>query len=151
MKKKSAIILGAVICAIICGGLVWWLLPVRLLSGVEPEEIAAIEVINGNNGDQFVIADAEGISRIVNGIRQVNFRKKEFGSNIEYWYHLTFMDGSGEKIASLGMRNTCYAQKDITGKQVLYYYCDGELDEVGSYLESLEAALFPDYKRDPDR
>lgn len=151
MKKKSAIILGAVICAIICGGLVWWLLPVRLLSGVEPEEIAAIEVINGNNGDQFVIADAEDISRIVNGIRQVNFRKKGFGSDIDFWYQLTFIEGNGEKITSIRIRNTRYAQKDITGKQVLYYYCDGELDEVGSYLESLEAALFPDYKRDPDR
>lgn len=151
MKKKSAIIIGTVIGVIICCGFGWWLLPVRLLGGIAAEEIAAIEVINGNNGDQFVIADAEDISRIVNGIRQVNFRKKGFGSDIDYWYQLTFIEGNGEKITSIRIRNTRYAQKDITGKQVLYYYCDGELDEVGSYLESLEAALFPDYKRDPDR
>lgn len=151
MKKKSAIIIGTVIGVIICCGFVWWLLPVRLLGGTPAEEIAAIEVMNGNNGDQFVISDAEDISRIVNGIRQVNFRKKEFSSNIDYWYHLTFIGGSGEKITSLGIRNTRYVQKDITGKQVLYYYCDGELDEVGNYLESLEAAQFSDYKRDPDR
>lgn len=32
----------------------------------------------------------------------------------------------------------------------MFYNCDGEMGAVTDYLESVEGALLPDYKKDPD-
>ena len=58
--------------------------------------------------------------------------------------HLEFPE-NGEEIDSLGIQNPYIIRRDDA-----FYRCNGELGAVAEYLDSLEAALFPDYKKDPD-
>lgn len=153
MNKKLKISLIMIVSVFIICCLAWWFLPVHFLRGIVPEEIAAIEVLNWNNGDKFMLTDPEDISYIVSGIKRITFRKEFIASDFDdyyCWYYLTFMDEHGEEVDSLRIQNARYVREDITRKQELFYRCGGELGEVADYLESLEAAWFPDYRKDPD-
>ena len=151
MTKKSKIIVGITVLLFIACGLAWWFMSIHFLRGVEPEDIVMIKVLNGNNGDEFEITNPDDISDVVYAIKQITFKKEDFASEeVSYWYRLTFINENGEEVESLAVQNPRILQKNITQKGVAFYRCDGELSVVGDYLESLEAARFPDYNRDPD-
>ena len=151
MTKKSKIIISIIVLLFIACGLAWWFMSNHFLRGVEPEDVVMIKVFNGNNGDEFEITNPDDISYVVNAIKNITFKKEDFASEeASYWYHLTFINEKGEEIESLGVQNPRIMQKNITQKWVAFYRCDGELSLVGDYLESLEAAQFPDYNKDPN-
>lgn len=145
MPKKIKIAVGGIALLFIVCGFVWWVLPVRFFGEVEPEEVAAIAVFNGNNGDEFEIASPDDISCIVSSIKQISFRKHSFMSGADYYYILTFLDKNGEEIDAFGLQNGNFLRRDD-----FFYLCNGELDATAKYLENLEAIRFPDYKKDPD-
>ena len=149
INKRKIIISVIVLLFVVCG-LAWRFLPVHFLHGIEAEEVAAVKVFNGNNGDEFEITNPEDISNIVDAIKQISFQKEDLASEVPYWYHLTFVNENGEEITSLGVLNSWILRKDITQKWMCLYRCDGELSAVGDYLERLEAVQFPDYNKDPD-
>ncbi len=150
MKKKTKIIVGIIALLFVICWFVWRFMPVRFLRLVESEEIAVIEVFNGNNGNEFEITDPEDIFNIVSSIKQVTFRKKTTISDVAYWYRLTFIDENGEEIDSLAIQNHYCMRKNITSKREGFFFCNGELGEIADYLEKLESIQFPDYKKDPD-
>lgn len=147
--QKKIIVLIMLFVLVVCG-LGWWFFPVHFLSGIKPEDVVTIQVLNGNNGDEFEIANPDDISHVVNAIKQITFKKDLFASEIPFWYQLTFIDGNGEEIESLTIQNSRFLQKDTTLNQALFYRCNEELSVPLDYLESLEAIWFPDYKKDPD-
>ena len=149
MKKKKSIVCIVVLLFGVCG-LVWRFLPVHFPNEIEPEKVVKIKVFNGINGDEFEITDQDEITQIVNGIKQIDFKKEGFISEVQHWYYLTLINESGEETESLGVQNSRFFVKDITQKYMGIYRCDGELSEIGDYLENLEAVQFPDYNRDPD-
>ena len=104
-----------------------------------------ITVFNGNNGDEFGVTSPDDISYIVNTIKQIALRKDSFTSGVDYYYILTFIDDNGKESDSFGIQNPYIMRRGDT-----FYRCNGELGAVAEYLESLEATLFPDYKKDPD-
>ena len=149
MKKKKSIVCIMVLLFVVCG-LVWRFLPVHFPNEIEPEKIVKIKVYNGNNGGEFEITDPDEITQIVNSIKQIAFKKEGFISEVQHWYYLTLINENGEEMESLGVQNSRVLIKDIAQKYMGVYRCDGELSEVGDYLESLEAVQFPDYNKDPD-
>ncbi len=149
MKKKKSIVCIVVLLFVVCG-LVWRFLPVHFPNEIMPEKVVKIKVLNGNNGDEFEITDPDEITQIINGIKQIEFKKEGFISEVPHWYYLTFINESGEEIESLGVQNSRILVRDITKKYMGIYRCDGELSEIGDYLENLEAVLFPDYNKDQD-
>lgn len=145
MTKKLKIAAGGIALLLIAGGLIWWYFPVRFLRGIEPEEIAAITVSNGNNGDQFEITDPDNISWIIDSIKGMALQRDGFMPGADYYYLLTFLRENGEEADSFGIQNNhCMRRGDF------FYRCHGELDTIAEYLEDLEAVQFPDYKKDPD-
>lgn len=140
-----------IICIMIlfvAGGFLWTAIPVHFLSEIEPEEVGKIYVFNENNGDEFEVTNSDDINNIVNSIKQIIFKRDNFGPEVPYWYRLTFIDENGKEIETLGIQNSRILQKDVTEKWSFCYRCDGELGIVGDCLESLEAVEFPDYKKD---
>ncbi len=149
MKKKKTIVCSLILLLVVCG-LVWRSLPVHFPNEIAPEKVVKIKVLNGNNGDEFEITDPDEITQIVNGIKKIDFKKEGFISEVQHWYYLTLINESGEEIESLGVQNSHILVKDITQKCMGIYRCDGELSEIGDYLENLEAVQFPDYNKDQD-
>ncbi len=146
MKKKIYIFIFLCIVCIF----VWWHIPVYFLSGIDPIEIKEIRVYNGNSGNEFVIIEPDGIAFIVNSIKAISFRKDEIISGVDYWYYLSFINKNGEEAESLGIQNFRFLRKAISQKYEVFYYCNGELQAIGDYLESIEGTQFPDYNKDPD-
>lgn len=145
MTKKVKIILGSIAALLIICGLVWRYMPIRFLRGVESEDISAITVYNGNNGDEFELTSPDDISHIVNNIKQITLKNDSHTVGVDYYYILTFMSKNGEELDSFGIQNDYIMRKGDN-----FYRCNGELGIVSEYLESIEAVQFPDYKKDPD-
>lgn len=146
MKKR---VVSIIIFLFVVSMIVLWFIPVHFLCEVEPVEVVAIKVLNGNSGNEFEITNFEDIATIVNNIKEIAFKKYGVSFNIDYGYYLAFIDANGEEIASLGVQNSRMIRKDITQKCAAFYSCDGELGIVTDYLKSLEALQFPDYDKDP--
>ena len=145
MTKKTKIVVGCVVLLFIVCGLIWWFLPVYFLREVEPEEVTAIIVFNGNNGDEFEVANPDDISYIMNTIKQITLKKDSFTSGVDYYYILTVINEDGEEVDSFGIQNPYIMRKGDA-----FYRCNGELGTVAEYLENLEAIQFPDWNKDPD-
>ena len=145
MTKKTKIVVGSIVLLLIACGLIWWFMPVHFLREVEPEEVAAIVVFNGNNSDEFEVINLDDVSYVVNNIKQITLRKDNFTSGVDYYYILTFLNENGEEIDSFGIQNNYFLRRGDA-----FYRCNGELDIIAEYLENLEAIQFPDYNKDPD-
>ena len=145
MAKITKMAIGCIVIVIIACGLIWWVMPVHFLRGAAPEEVAGIKVFNGNNGDEFEVTDPDGISYIVNTIQQIALKRDSFTSGVDYYYSLTFINENGEEVDSFGIQNPYVIRRDNA-----FYRCNGELGPVAEYLENIEAALFPDWNKDPD-
>lgn len=150
MKQRKNIVLGAVVVLLAACWLAWRLVPVRFLQDVDPAGVVEMQVVNGLTGDEFSVTDPEDISRILTGIQQITFRKKEIISTIDPWYHLTLLNDSGEAVGVLELQNPSCVRKNVTPKRAIFFYCHGELNEVGEELEGLGAVLLSDFDRDPE-
>ena len=145
MTKKTKIVVGAIVLFFIASGLIWWFMPIHFLREVEPGEVAAIVVFNGNNGDEFEVTNSDDISFIMHSIKQITLRKDNFTSGVDYYYILTFINENGEELDSFGIQNHNFMRRGDT-----FYRCNGEPGIVAEYLENLEAIQFPDWNKDPD-
>ena len=145
MTKKTKIVVGCIGLLFITFGLIWWFMPVYFLREVEPEKVTAIIVFNGNNGDEFEVANPDDISYIMNTIKQITLKKDSFTSGVDYYYILTFINENGEEMDSFGIQNPYIMRKGNA-----FYRCNGELGTVAEYLENLEAIQFPDWNKDSD-
>ncbi|MBO4461324.1 MAG: hypothetical protein J5749_00405, partial [Lachnospiraceae bacterium] len=68
MKKKNIIII-IVIAAVIILPVIWYFLPKRFGRFIKTEDVASIEVRDGNTGTHFYITDPEDIKYIVENIK----------------------------------------------------------------------------------
>jgi len=150
MKKQTWIILGLLLMIASAWGL-WRFVPAQLLGDLSPEQVALIQVENGNNGDVFDVRDPEDIAALVEGLQQVSFRRRGLSREPNYWYRLTFLDGDGAEVAALLLQNRSYIRRELgQGRTLVYHSREKGLEAVGKRLELLESALFPDYNKDPD-
>ena len=122
MTKKTKLVVGCVAFVLIVCGLIWWFMPVHFLREVEPEEVATIIVFNGNNGDEFEIANSDDVFYIMNTIKQIPLKKDSFTSGVDYYYILTFINEGGEEVDSFGIQNPYIMRKGDA-----FYRCNGKL------------------------
>lgn len=141
MKKKTKVIIGIliVIAFIAVGFAIWWFSPTYFLKGVKPEEIATIEVFNGNDGNQFDITDAENIKFITENIQTVPMNKDSISMGMGTTYNLRFLNSDGKEVDKFIIMNLSTIRSGM-----MFYKCDGQLQQVENYLIELEKALFPD-------
>ncbi len=141
MKKKTKVIiivLAIIALAVICGA-VWWFTPTRFLNRIEPSEIASIEVFNGNDGNEFVIRNPDDIEFISSHIKAVPMKKSRISMGMGTTYNLCFLNENGSKIDKFIIMSPTTIKSGI-----VFYKCDGELQQVEDYLIELEKAQFPD-------
>lgn len=132
--KKKYIVLGIVVLLVV-SAFVWWNVPTTFLTSVDANEIASINVRNGNNGTTFEIESREDILYIVEYIQKQSFEKDGVSLfKIGTLYTLSFYNGD-EKLISKFIVNG----DDTIRKDPFFYRTNSDgLQTVIDYLETLE-------------
>ena len=138
MKKKIPIIIG-IIALLVLGAAIWWFSPKIFLNNVNPADIAGIQVFNGNDGNRFAISEPNDISFITDSIKAVSLKKDRISMGMGTTYNLKFLNAEGNEIDKFIIMTSSTIRKGI-----VFYECDGELEQVEDYLINLEKAQFPD-------
>ena len=138
MKKKIPIIIG-IIALLVLGAAIWWFSPKIFLNNVNPGDIAGIQVFNGNDGNRFTISEPNDISFITDSIKAVSLKKDRISMGMGTTYNLKFLNAEGNEIDKFIIMTSSTIRKGI-----VFYECDGELEQVEDYLINLEKAQVPD-------
>lgn len=139
MKKRTKVI-GIIGCILLLYALllVWWFMPTHFLRGVESQQVAAIEVFNGNNGNKFEITDSEDITYIIDHIQQQPFHKTQLSLfYIGTLYQMRFMGADGNEIDHFFVNSYRLIRRDP-----FFYECDESMGVI-EYMENLEKTQFP--------
>ncbi len=130
MKKK---IMLAFLGLIIVAGIAWWSAPVTFLKNVSTGEVGSIEVIGGDTGRGFVIADPDDIEFIVENIKGIPVRKTKISvTHAGGGFNLTFKDQDGKNINNLSINSPATIRKDP------FFYYDATASLCVDFLEEVE-------------
>lgn len=139
MKKRTKILI-IIGCILLLWAflLIWWFAPTRFLRGVAPQEVASIEIFNGNNGNKFEITNPEDITNILEHIQQPHFQKTQLSLfYVGTYYQMRFMGADGKEIDSFIVNSYRLIRKDP-----FFYECDESMGVI-EYMENLEKTQFP--------
>ncbi|MBR5788523.1 MAG: hypothetical protein IKX99_00265 [Lachnospiraceae bacterium] len=130
MKKKNIIII-IVIAAVIILPVIWYFLPKRFGRFIKTEDVASIEVRDGNTGTHFYITDPEDIKYIVENIKSHPMKRGKvslfyMGTSFHLWY----LNSNGKVLTDFIVNGECAIRKDP-----FFYSCDGGL--CFDYLKEL--------------
>lgn len=128
-----------VVALFVLGSTIWWFFPKHFLKNVKCEEIASIEVFNGNDGNQFIITDKNDIAFILDNIKSVSMEKDGVSMGMGTSYNLRFLNKKRNEIDKFIIMSPTTIRSGL-----IFYECNGELQQVEDYLIELEEAQFPD-------
>ena len=87
--------------------------PVTFLKGVDPADIAAITIFDGNTGSESEITKQKDITYIVENIQSVPVRRTGISIlEMGYRFRMTFTDEKGELVETLTINSTDTIRKD---------------------------------------
>ena len=138
-RTKIAVWILSVVALIAVALVIWWFLPAHFLGGVSPEEISAVEVFNGNDGNRFAVTEPEDISVLVESIQRVPMKKDSIAMGMGTTYNLRFLDAKGKEIDKFIIMDSSTVRSGL-----VFYECDGQLKQAEDHLIALEKAQFPD-------
>lgn len=75
MKNKWLIIISMVIALLLAAGVYFWGRPVSLVAGVQPGNVEAIEVFDGNTGRVATITKEEDVEYIIDNLSSVTMKR----------------------------------------------------------------------------
>lgn len=95
MRKKWAAA-GCIILAT-----VFWLASPRVfLKGIDPLDVAEIQIFDGNTGDSFSITDEEDVKHIVETVQRVKMKRTGLSiGRMGYRFRLAFLDKDGRRLS----------------------------------------------------
>ena len=137
--KKTVLIIFGIISLVVVGTVIWWVSPKSFLSNVKSGEVASIEVFNGNDGNRFIISEPNDISFITDSIKLISLKKDRISMGMGTTYNLRFLNTEGSEIDEFIIMTSSTIRKGI-----VFYECDGELEQVEDYLIHLERVKYPD-------
>lgn len=118
----------------------WWSIPVSFLNRVDAQDIAYIEVRDGNNGKSFVVEDADDIAYIVDNIKGRHLYRD--GISLGYmgtWFTLRFYNTKQKCVEKLvinfynTIRKDPFFYRDPDEGLCIDYLCDLEVELVGGW------------------
>lgn len=148
MKKKGKefkIVAVVVICLLLFFTAFdfWWSMPVSFLKRVGAQEIAYIEVRDGNTGKHFRVEAQDDIAHIVTNIQESRLYKD--GVSLGYMgtaFTLHFYDQKGKCVEKLivnysnTIRKDPFFYRDRDSGLCFEYLCDLEAELAGTWEES---------------
>ena len=117
--------------------------PVTFLKGVDPADIAAITIFDGNTGSESKITKQKDITYIVENIQSVPVRRTGISIlEMGYRFRMTFTDEKGELVETLTINSTDTIRKDpffLTSEEgglcfdYIWDLMDAEHDFIGDF------------------
>ena len=117
--------------------------PVTFLKGVDPADIAAITIFDGNTGSESEITKQKDITYIVETIQSVPVRRTGISIlEMGYRFRMTFTDEKGELVETLTINSTDTIRKDpffLTSEEgglcfdYIWDLMDAEHDFIGDF------------------
>ena len=117
--------------------------PVTFLKGVDPADIAAITIFDGNTGSESEITKQKDITYIVENIQSVPVRRTGISIlEMGYRFRMTFTDEKGELVETLTSNSTDTIRKDpffLTSEEgglcfdYIWDLMDAEHDFIGDF------------------
>lgn len=134
-SKKLLIIFTVVIFAIVLV-LVWYNVPSAFLKSTDTNEVAFIQVFNGNSGNRFDITDKEQIGYIVENIQKQSFEKDGLSLfRMGTLFTISFCDSNGKVISEFTVNSDNTIRKDP-----FFYVTDGNMN-ITEYLQVIEETM----------
>ena len=117
--------------------------PVTFLKGVDPADIAAITIFDGNTGSESEITKQKDITYIVENIQSVPVRRTGISIlEMGYRFRMTFTDEKGKLVETLTINSTDTIRKDpffLTSEEgglcfdYIWDLMDAEHDFIGDF------------------
>ncbi|MGN0313292.1 MAG: M56 family metallopeptidase [Fusicatenibacter sp.] len=132
-KPAAFVTIGAlVLCAAVALCFLTNPAPKYFLNHVDPSEVSAITVFDGNNGQGFTITDPQEITVIVENIQSIPVKRENWSlTHSGYRFRMTFTDQSGKEITQFILNSDNNIRKDP-----FFYSSQGGF--CYSYIEELE-------------
>lgn len=132
MRKKWAAA-GCIILAV-----VFWLASPRVfLKGIDPLDVVAIKIFDGNTGKSFSITDTESVKHIVEKVQRVKMKRTGFSiGRTGYRFRLAFLDKDGKRLSRFILNSAMVIRIDP------FFYGTSEKAEEDplcyTYIEKIE-------------
>jgi hypothetical protein len=102
------------------------------LERIEPSNVSSIDVLDGNNGNRFVIEDESKIQYIMENIQSIAMTRGKVSVNYDgYSLQMKFYDHRGNEIDSFIINSS-----DTIRDAPFFYHCNGDL--CFDYFKELE-------------
>ena len=136
MRKKWAAA-GCIILAIILAVVFWLASPRVFLKGIDPMDVAEIQIFDGNTGENFSITGEEDIKHIVETVQQVKMKRTGLSiGRMGYRFRLAFLDKDGRRISRFVLNSATVIRMDP-----FFYETSGTAEEdplCYTYIEQIE-------------
>lgn len=112
MKKKWAAV-GCTILAIILAAVFWLASPRVFLKGIDPLDVAEIQIFDGNTGESFSITDEEAVKHVVEKVQRVKMKRTGLSiGRMGYRFRLAFLDKDGRRLSRFVLNSATVIRMD---------------------------------------
>lgn len=136
MRKKFAIV-GCTTLAIVLAVVFWLTSPRIFLKGIDPLDVAEIQIFDGNTGESFSITDAESITHIVETVQCVKLKRTGLSiGRMGYRFRLAFLDKNGKRLSRFILNSATVIRQDP-----FFYETSGKAEDdplCYTYIEQIE-------------
>ena len=136
--KRKILTLAAIslVVLLLCGALLWWFLPLRVLQDVASDEVLRITVFDGGTGKRFAVEDPTAIAQILTNLQAPAYQREAYvGDRDGFSFSLTLYNAQGEILERLA----------VNGERTLvrgdWAYTPKDATLCFAYLTELESTL----------
>lgn len=153
MKKKWAAA-GCILLVIVLVAVFWLASPRVFLKGINPMNVAEIQVFDGNTGESFSITDTESVKHIVETVQRVKMKRKGLSiGRMGYRFRLAFLDKDGIWLSRFILNSATVIREDPFFYEIME--SEGEDLLCYGYIERIETkgekkTFLADVTEEPD-
>ncbi|MFI3168157.1 MAG: hypothetical protein R3Y32_08605 [Bacillota bacterium] len=137
MKKSIKIIMCVVIIIALVFG-VWWVTP-KTFPKVDSQDVAEIQLFNGNTGETVVIDDRETIDYIISEMQSTSYHTKGLALGMGTSFHVNMYDAYGTFLGDV------VVQSEQTLKVGNWFYeasTAGAIVDLHAFLEEINGFAY---------
>ena len=91
---------------LVLAAVVWFRLPVTFMKGVQPAEVAYVDIFDGNTGDESRVTSQEVISHVLGNLAENPARRSGISVlEMGYRFRLTFVGTDGSELGQVTINN----------------------------------------------